>query len=107
MLADHKLDALVAPTAGPAWVVDTVNGDHAAGSTPTLPAVAGYPHLSLPMGLVSGLPVGLSIIGPKWADARVLQFGYAFEQKLGFVPQPMFPANMATPVVEELLKSFK
>ncbi len=107
MLADHQLDALVAPTAGPAWVVDTVNGDHAAGSTPTLPAVAGYPHLSLPMGLVSGLPVGLSIIGPKWADARVLQFGYAFEQKLGFVPQPMFPANMATPVVEELLKSFK
>jgi amidase len=88
MLAEGRLDALVAPTAGPAWVVDTVNGDHASGQASTLPAVAGYPHLSLPMGLVAGLPVGLSIIGPRWADARVLAFGYAFEQALGFTAEP-------------------
>jgi amidase len=88
MLADNRLDALVAPTAGPAWVVDTVNGDHSTGQTSTLPAVAGYPHLSLPMGQVSGLPVGLSIVGPAWSDARVLAFGYAFEQALGFHAEP-------------------
>ena len=88
MLAENKVDALVAPTAGPAWVVDTVNGDHSSGQTSTLPAVAGYPHLSVPMGLVSGLPVGLSIVGPAWSDGRVLSFGYAFEQALGFRADP-------------------
>ncbi len=88
MLADGKLDALVAPTAGPAWVIDGINGDHSSGGASTLPAVAGYPHLSVPMGLVRGLPVGLSIIGPAWADARVLAFGFAFEQALGFSARP-------------------
>ncbi len=88
MLSEQKLDVLVAPTAGPAWVVDTVNGDHSSGQTSTLPAVAGYPHLSVPMGLVSGLPVGLSFVGAAWSDARVLAFGYAFEQALGFKEVP-------------------
>ena len=88
MLGDHKLDALVAPTTGPAWTIDTINGDHSSGQTSTLPAVAGYPHLSLPMGLVSGLPVGLSFVGPAWADARILSYGYAFEQALGFDAKP-------------------
>jgi amidase len=90
MLADDRLDALVAPTAGPAWVVDTINGDHSAGGASTLPAVAGYPHLTVPMGLVSGLPVGLSFIGPAWSEARLLGLGYAFEQALGFKPRPGF-----------------
>jgi amidase len=92
MLADNKLDGLVAPTAGPAWVVDTVNGDHSSGGASTLPAVAGYPHLTVPMGLVSGLPVGFSFIGPAWSEARLLGFGYAFEQALGFKPRPGFVA---------------
>jgi amidase len=90
MLADDKVDALVAPTAGPAWVVDPVDGDHSLGTTSTLPAVAGYPHLTVPMGMVSGLPVGLSFIGPAWSEARLLGFGYAFEQALGFSPSPKF-----------------
>ncbi len=94
MLAGAKLDALVAPTAGPAWVVDTVNGDHPSGQTSTLPAVAGYPHLSVPMGAVFGLPVGLSIIGPAWSDARVLAYGYAFEQRLGLHQAPGFAASL-------------
>jgi amidase len=92
MLADNRLDALVAPTAGPAWVVDAVNGDHASGGSSTLPAVAGYPHLTVPMGLVYGLPVGFSFIGPAWSEARLLGFGYAFEQALNFKPSPTFTA---------------
>ena len=88
MLADGHFDVLVAPTAGPAWTVDAINGDHASGSTPTLAAVAGYPHLSVPMGLVYGLPVGISFVGPAWSDARMLAYGYAFEQKLGFKAEP-------------------
>jgi amidase len=97
MLADNRLDALVAPTAGPAWMVDWVNGDNSQGSTPTLAAVAGYPHLSVPMGAVYGLPVGLSIMGPAWADARVLSYGFAFEQALGLVQKPAYPASVALP----------
>ena len=90
MLADNKLDALVAPTAGPAWVVDTVNGDHSSGGSSTMPSVAGYPHLTVPMGLVYGLPVGFSFIGPAWSEARLLGLGYAFEQALDFKPRPTF-----------------
>ncbi len=94
MLAEGKLDALVAPTMGPAWVVDVVNGDHAMGSTSTLPAVAGVPHLTVPMGEVSGLPVGLSIVGAAWSDARVLALGYAFEQAAGVAMRPGFAASL-------------
>ncbi|MFW1485282.1 amidase family protein, partial [Vibrio parahaemolyticus] len=82
LLAAQKLDALVAPTAGPTWVVDTINGDHSMGSSTTLPAVAGYPHISVPMGNVFTLPVGLSIIGPAWSEARLLSYAYAFETAL-------------------------
>jgi amidase len=92
MLAEYDVDALVAPTAGPAWVVDTVNGDHSEGQTSTLPAVAGYPHLTVPMGMVFGLPVGLSFVGPAWSEKRLLGFGYAFEQEIGFRPRPGFAA---------------
>ncbi len=80
MLTQNSVVALVAPTVGPAWSIDLVNGDHYLGAASTLPAVAGYPHLTVPMGLVQGLPVGLSFIGAKWDDARILSLGYAFEQ---------------------------
>jgi amidase len=73
MLKEHKLDALVGPTMPPAWKIDAVNGDQiAGGGAGGLAAVAGYPHLTVPMGLVKGLPVGLSFIGPKWSDALML-----------------------------------
>lgn len=82
LLAQHRAAFLIAPTAGPAWVTDLVNGDHYDGSigAGSLAAIAGYPHLSVPMGAVEGLPVGLSIIGAKWQDAAVLRAGAAYER---------------------------
>lgn len=93
LLKDNDVAVLIAPTTGPAWMTDVVNGDHYLGSASTLPAVAGYPHLTVPMGQVGGLPVGLSFIGGQWQDARVLALGYAFEQ-LG--PQRVAPAFSAS-----------
>ena len=94
LLAAQHLDALVAPTLGPAWTTDLVNGDHISGSATTLPAVAGYPHLTVPMGLVRGLPVGLSFIGPAWSDARLLAMGFAFEQRAQARRPPTYAARI-------------
>ena len=81
LLAKFKVTALVAPTAPAAWMIDAVNGDqYNGGGAGSLAAVAGYPHLTVPMGAVKGLPVGLSFIGGKWSDAQVLSLGYAYEQ---------------------------
>jgi amidase len=81
MLSKYGVIALVAPTLGPAGLIDPVLKDrYLGGGAGTLAAVAGYPHLTVPMGQVSGLPVGLSFIGPAWSEARLLSLGYAFEQ---------------------------
>jgi amidase len=82
LLAEHDLDLLVAPTTGPAWSTDLVNGDNYDGSigAGSLAAVAGYPHLTVPMGAVEGLPVGLSLMSGKWADHAVLLAGAAYER---------------------------
>jgi amidase len=84
-----KLDAILAPTFGPAFLTDTVNGDAINGAGPgSMPAIAGMPHLTLPMGMVKGLPVGLSLIGPAWGDARMLALGAALEPLLPRVVGP-------------------
>jgi amidase len=81
MLADARVEVLIAPTAAPAWFIDPVNADQSpGGGAGGLAAVAGYPHLTVPMGGVRGLPVGLSFIGPAWSEARLLALGFAFEQ---------------------------
>ena len=82
MLREHNVVALVAPTRPAAWLIDAVHGDTSpgGGAAGTLAAVAGYPHLTVPMGEVRRLPVGLSFIGAKWDDARILALGYAYEQ---------------------------
>jgi amidase len=81
LLSVHHVVALVAPTLGPAWLIDPVLKDHyLGGDAGQMAAVAGYPHLTVPMGRVRGLPVGLSIIGPAWSEATLLSLGYAFEQ---------------------------
>ena len=95
MLAANNVTALVAPTMPPAWKIDAVNGDQIAGSGPAdLAAVAGYPHLTVPMGAVGGLPVGLSFIGPAWSEARLLGFGYAYEQAAKIHLAPTFSASV-------------
>jgi amidase len=81
MLRENDVVALVGPTMPAAWPIDAVHGDQiSGGGAGGLAAVAGYPHLTVPMGGVKGLPVGLSFIGPKWSDAAILSLGYDFEQ---------------------------
>ncbi|MFH1569936.1 MAG: amidase family protein, partial [Gemmatimonadota bacterium] len=80
VLAEHRLDALVAPTGGPAWLIDYVNGDCGSGGCSSAAAAAGYPHLTVPAGFVRGLPVGLSFFGTAWSEPTLIRLAYAFEQ---------------------------
>lgn len=81
LLQENRVAFLVAPTEGPAWPIDLVLGDHFVGvGAGNLAAIAGYPHLTVPMGAVEGLPIGLSFMGPKWNDAAVLAAGAAYER---------------------------
>ena len=106
LLKDNNVVALVGPTMPAAWMIDAVNGDQSAGGgAGGLAAVAGYPHLTVPMGLVRGLPVGLSFIGPKWSESLLLNLGYAFEQARGPFPTPKFyPSIEASPQIAPLLQ---
>ncbi len=80
-LKQHKLDAIIAPTAGPAWMTDLVNGDkYTGGAASQPPAVAGYPHITVPAGFVAGLPIGVSFIGTAWTEPQLIRFAYAYEQ---------------------------
>ncbi len=81
MMADNTVVALIAPTTSRAWTNDPADDDRGQGSASTLAAVAGYPHLTVPMGMDRGMPVGLSFMAGAWHDATVLSLGYAFEQK--------------------------
>ncbi|WP_317043704.1 amidase [Hymenobacter glacialis] len=81
VMRDNQLMAIVGVTTGPAWCIDWVNGDYSTGIGFSSPAaMAGYPHLTVPMGQVLGLPVGLSFVGPAYEEGRVLALGYAYEQ---------------------------
>ena len=80
LLAD-RLDALVAPTGGPAWLIDHILGDvWVGGQCSSAPAVAGYPHITVPAGFAEGLPIGLSFFSTAWQDAKLIRYAYAFEQ---------------------------
>jgi amidase len=74
------LDALVAPTDGPAWPTDYADGDHFTGGSSTPPAISGYPHITVPAGYVFGLPVGLSFFGSSRSEVKLIRYAYAFEQ---------------------------
>lgn len=76
----YKLDALLAPTTGPAWTTDLVNGDHVTGGSSSPAAVAGYPDITVPAGFVHCLPVGMSFFAGKWSEPSLIGIAYAFEQ---------------------------
>ena len=100
---------MVGPTMAPAWPIDAVNGDQiAGGGAGSLAAVAGYPHLTVPMGTVKGLPVGLSFIGPQWSDALILSLGYAYEQASRRRVEPRFlPSIEESPEIGPLLEPLR
>jgi len=88
----HKLDALIVPSGGPAWLIDLVDGDSSnwdmESTSPT--AVAGYPHITVPAGYIFGLPVGISFFGQAWQEPALIKFAYAFEQATQFRRQPRY-----------------
>jgi amidase len=86
----HDLDALMAPTGSPAWAIDLVTGDHFLGASSAPAAVAGYPNITVPMGQVFGLPVGLSLFGGAWSEPRLIALAYAYEQATRHRTPPRF-----------------
>ena len=90
LMDKHHLDAIVAPTGGPAWLTDLVNGDHVAGGSSNAAAVAGYPNINVTAGFLSGLPVGISFFGRGWSEPTLIKLAYSFEQATKARQAPRF-----------------
>jgi amidase len=91
----HKLDAIIAPTGGPAWLTDLVTGDHFSGGSSQLAAIAGYPNINVPAGYSFGLPVGISFFGRAWSEPKLIAVAYAFEQATNHRKAPKFLNTVA------------
>lgn len=97
-LARDRLDAILAPTGAPAWLTDLVNGDSFGGvSSSQPPAVAGYPAITVPAGFISGLPVGLTLMGPAWSEGSLIRYAYAFEQATKYRKSPALAPTVLLP----------
>jgi len=90
VFAQHKLDAILAPSGGPAWLIDLVNGDMGTGGSSSLAAVSGYASITVPAGFVFGLPLGISLIGKAWSEPTLIRLAYAFEQRTKARKPPRF-----------------
>jgi len=91
----HRLDALVAPTNGPAWLIDLVNGDADGGGSSSPAAEAGYPSITVPAGYAFGLPVGISFFGRAWSEAKLIRIAYAYEQSANARRAPSYAKTVA------------
>jgi len=94
-LLTHDLQAIVAPSGRPAWLTDWVNGDCYSGGSSSFAAVAGYPNITVPMGYISGLPVGLSFFSAAYEEPTIIRLAYAFEQATLVRRPPQFPPSVA------------
>ena len=99
VMIKHKLDAIITVTGGPAWVTDLINGDHYTGGYSTASAVAGYPHITVPVGMVFGLPCGMSIFGRAWSEPKLISIAYAFEQATRHRRAPRFIPTLGGDVI--------
>jgi amidase len=95
LMDKNKLDAIVAPTGGPAWITDLVNGDHVAGGSSNAAAVAGYPNINVTAGMIDGLPVGISFFGRAWSEPTLIKIAYSFEQATKARQAPKFLARVS------------
>jgi amidase len=94
LIDENRLDAILSPTNGPAWVTDLVNGDSGSGiSCSSYAARAGYPHITVPMGYIAGLPIGLSLFGKAGTESRLIQLAYHFEQVTNARRAPSYAAS--------------
>lgn len=89
-MSKYNLDAIVAPTGGPAWTTDLINGDHFSGASSTPAAVAGYPNINVPAGFSHELPIGISFFGRAWSEPTLIRLAYAFEQATKHRRPPKF-----------------
>jgi amidase len=96
--AEHGLDAIISLTANPAWLTDYILGDHSVFGASRPAAVSGWPAISVPFGYVRGLPVGVTLVGPRWSEPRLLAIAYAFEQATAARRQPSLLQTLPPPL---------
>lgn len=94
VMEEHQLDAIIAQTNGPSWTIDWINGDHFSGGSSSAAAISGYPNITVPMGFVEDLPVGLSFFGKAWSEPKLIEIAFAYEQATKHRKSPGFRKSL-------------